>query len=157
MKKISNLFFLGRTNRRQFWIMTVICTLTSIMIQVGNLAIITYKDTRYSGPITVSATVTNINTGQVIQNSTLPQNNSPSYDGISSYIIHLIVVIFGVFVFLIPLIKRLHDLGKTGWLSALVVIPVFGPLIWLLLFIYCGLFPGQKSENEFGPPITQTT
>ena len=44
--------------------------------------------------------------------------------------------------------RRLHDLGLTGWLAILVVIPSIGKVILLILAI----IPTPMSMNHFGPP-----
>jgi uncharacterized membrane protein YhaH (DUF805 family) len=44
--------------------------------------------------------------------------------------------------------RRLHDIGKSGWLQLLGLIPVIG---WLIL-IYWGAQPGQPESNQYGPP-----
>ena len=45
-------------------------------------------------------------------------------------------------------IKRLHDLGRSGWFVLIGFIPVFGPL-WLLVAL--GLFSGTPGSNLYGP------
>ena len=44
--------------------------------------------------------------------------------------------------------RRLHDLGKTGWLQLLGLIPFVG---WLIL-IYWDAQPGEPAANQYGPP-----
>ena len=44
-------------------------------------------------------------------------------------------------------IRRLHDIGKSGWYFLLVFIPCVGGII-LLVF---DLTPGDTYENEYGP------
>lgn len=44
-------------------------------------------------------------------------------------------------------VRRLHDIGLTGWLVLLVLIPTFGSLI-ILIF---ALIPTQGRENQWGP------
>ena len=43
--------------------------------------------------------------------------------------------------------KRWHDLGKTGWLALLAVIPAIG----FFVFLYLGFAEGEAAENRFGP------
>lgn len=47
-------------------------------------------------------------------------------------------------------IRRLHDLGKSGWLSLLFLIPIVNFFFWLWLLF----FKGDHRENEYGPPVT---
>jgi uncharacterized membrane protein YhaH (DUF805 family) len=44
--------------------------------------------------------------------------------------------------------RRLHDIGMSGWLSVLLILP--GMQIFLLLM------PGTKGQNKYGPQPTQT-
>jgi uncharacterized membrane protein YhaH (DUF805 family) len=43
-------------------------------------------------------------------------------------------------------IKRLHDLGKSGWYALVVLIP----LINLLFILYLGFVPGNTGVNKYG-------
>lgn len=47
-------------------------------------------------------------------------------------------------------VRRMHDLGRTGWLVLVSWIPFVGALIFLVL----AALPGQQEENRFGPPPT---
>lgn len=44
-------------------------------------------------------------------------------------------------------VRRLHDIGRTGWWMLLSIIPVIG-LIVLLVF---AVFDSQPGENKYGP------
>ena len=44
------------------------------------------------------------------------------------------------------IVRRLHDVGKSGWFYLIVLIPLIG-LIWLLI-LYCT--EGQKEDNKWG-------
>jgi uncharacterized membrane protein YhaH (DUF805 family) len=44
--------------------------------------------------------------------------------------------------------RRLHDLGKTGWLQLLALIPLVG---WIIL-IYWDAQPGDPAANQYGAP-----
>ncbi|KQZ27530.1 hypothetical protein ASD58_13035 [Duganella sp. Root1480D1] len=44
--------------------------------------------------------------------------------------------------------RRLHDLGKSGWLSLLMVVPLVSVVFWLWLVFG----PGDADSNEYGPP-----
>ena len=49
-------------------------------------------------------------------------------------------------------VRRLHDIGKSGWYILLLLIPCVGALI-LLIF---DLTPGDPGDNEYGPdPIAE--
>ncbi|CCB90071.1 DUF805 domain-containing protein [Simkania negevensis] len=55
------------------------------------------------------------------------------------------------FVFMIPglavTVRRLHDIGKSGWNILFALIPLIGPIV--LLVFYCR--KGQEGENRYGP------
>lgn len=44
-------------------------------------------------------------------------------------------------------VKRLHDRGLSGWIAALLFVPVLN----LVVFLVIGLFPGDKGPNAYGP------
>lgn len=44
-------------------------------------------------------------------------------------------------------VRRLHDVGKSGWTILFVLIPIVGPI--LLLVYYCT--EGDRGDNEYGP------
>ena len=44
-------------------------------------------------------------------------------------------------------VRRLHDLGKNGWL----VLLNFVPILNVVLCIYLGFFKGQEQDNQYGP------
>ncbi|HKJ43372.1 MAG TPA: DUF805 domain-containing protein [Sunxiuqinia sp.] len=64
---------------------------------------------------------------------------------------------YGVFYFLYSLVvlipglavsvRRLHDIGKSGWMILISLIPIVGG-IWLLILLVSDSKPG---ENEYGP------
>ncbi|MBC8256409.1 MAG: DUF805 domain-containing protein [Candidatus Marinimicrobia bacterium] len=44
-------------------------------------------------------------------------------------------------------IRRLHDIGKSGWMVLIILIPLIGP-IWLIILAATDSNPG---ENNYGP------
>ena len=44
-------------------------------------------------------------------------------------------------------VRRLHDIGKSGWMLLILMIPVIGG-IWMLVLL---LREGNSFENEYGP------
>ena len=71
-------------------------------------------------------------------------------DSLLSYIPMVLYLLYGLFI-LIPSftvsVRRLHDIGKSGWWILISLIPVIGSII--LLVWYCK--EGQRCENEWGP------
>ncbi len=54
----------------------------------------------------------------------------------------------GVFIpSLAVLARRLHDVGKSGWFSLIILIPIIG-FIWLLILLATDSEPGT---NQYGP------
>jgi uncharacterized membrane protein YhaH (DUF805 family) len=51
------------------------------------------------------------------------------------------------------LVRRLHDIGRSGWWILLMIIPMIGSLI-ILIFT---LFDSQKGENEYGMSLKYPT
>lgn len=55
-------------------------------------------------------------------------------------------------IFAVPMIslgvRRLHDLGKTGWMILFTLIPYIGALIMLVVYA----LKGNAGDNRFGPP-----
>ena len=44
-------------------------------------------------------------------------------------------------------IRRLHDVGKSGWMYLLVILPIIGPIWLIILFVR----EGELGDNQFGP------
>lgn len=44
-------------------------------------------------------------------------------------------------------VRRLHDVGKSGWFYFIVLIPIIGA-IWLLVLFFT---EGNQGENQYGP------
>jgi uncharacterized membrane protein YhaH (DUF805 family) len=57
----------------------------------------------------------------------------------------------GALIHLIPgfavSVRRLHDVGKSGWFLLIALIPLIGS-IWILVLI---CLDGEKSNNKWGP------
>ena len=64
--------------------------------------------------------------------------------------INILSIIYGLAV-LIPgiavVVRRLHDIGKSGWMVLINLIPLIG-IIWILVLMIRDSVPG---ENEYGP------
>ena len=49
------------------------------------------------------------------------------------------------------MIRRLHDLGKSGWLALVAIIPIIG----FIFSVYLFFAPGQVGSNQYGEdPLT---
>ena len=51
------------------------------------------------------------------------------------------------------IIRRLHDVGKSGWMLLIEFIPIIG-IIWLLILT---IMPSEPKENKYGPSPRETT
>jgi len=61
-----------------------------------------------------------------------------------------IYVLYAVAVFipaLAVLVRRLHDVGKSGWFFLIILIPLVG-IIWLLILLFTD---SQYGPNKYGP------
>lgn len=79
-------------------------------------------------------------TGQILQ-----EGSSPPVFLIFSCIILVCIAVYLSFIFMI---RRLHDLNHTGWLSLLTLLPFLGSLFQ----IYIYFAKGQAESNQFGQP-----
>ena len=59
------------------------------------------------------------------------------------FIYALVVLVPGLSV----LVRRLHDINKSGWMFFIILIPI-GGVIWLLVLL---CFEGDQGENKYGP------
>ena len=66
-----------------------------------------------------------------------------------------IVKIFCSILFVPSQIKRLHDIGWSGFLLLLILIPFIGPLIGLILGLILLVSSGTKGPNNYGKPPHQ--
>ena len=132
MKKITlmsahkNMFknyanFHGRTSRKEYWLAAITAAIIITILSV--IACI---------PV-------------------LPLTTNP-YAEISIFsLIIACIASLGTLVYVIPLlslyVRRLHDIGKSGWFLLLGLIPYIGSII---LFIFT-LLDSQPSDNKYGP------
>ena len=64
-----------------------------------------------------------------------------------TYIVFVALSIAALIVCLPLLVRRLHDIGKTGWFALLALIPIVG---WIILIIW-NCTDSQVESNEYGP------
>lgn len=61
-----------------------------------------------------------------------------------------VYMIYALAVFLPGLavgVRRLHDVGKSGWFYFIILVPIIGAIWLLVLFVT----EGQHGENQYGP------
>ncbi|MFM8371200.1 MAG: DUF805 domain-containing protein, partial [Bacteroidota bacterium] len=67
---------------------------------------------------------------------------------LNTFPIFLLFFIAGTFIpSLAVTIRRLHDIGKSGWMYLVTIIPIIGS-IWFLVLVVTDSQPG---DNEYGP------
>jgi uncharacterized membrane protein YhaH (DUF805 family) len=69
--------------------------------------------------------------------------------GVFYFLYSLAVLIPGLAVY----VRRLHDIGKSGWMILIALIPLIGP-IWLLVLT---LTDSNHGENQYGPNPKEVT
>jgi uncharacterized membrane protein YhaH (DUF805 family) len=69
--------------------------------------------------------------------------------GVFYFLYSLAVLIPGLAVY----VRRLHDIGKSGWMILIALIPIVGP-IWLLVLT---LTDSNHGENQYGPNPKEVT
>ena len=67
-----------------------------------------------------------------------------------SVFVQLFIILPTYFLFIIST-KRYHDLGKSGWWSLFILLPVVG---MLFIIIECGFGRGRLLKNQWGDPLT---
>jgi uncharacterized membrane protein YhaH (DUF805 family) len=69
--------------------------------------------------------------------------------GVFYFLYSLAILIPGLAVY----VRRLHDIGKSGWMILIALIPIVGP-IWLLVLT---LTDSNHGENQYGPNPKEVT
>jgi uncharacterized membrane protein YhaH (DUF805 family) len=143
--------FEGRINRKQFWLRTLAVIFTCFVLGgiFFAIPIVIEANNAAKGIHTSDVLVPNLGVNQE-QAVNLP-NVESSIEGSAgtSELLYIIGVALPVTAFLlgVPIIavKRLHDLGRSGWWALAWFIPYVGiPAI----LIYCGFFPGKELRHE---------
>ena len=70
-----------------------------------------------------------------------------------AFIIMLIAYVVFFYYIIVITIRRLHDLGQTGWLCLLMLVP----LVNLFFMLYIMFAKGTPTNNEFGAPRPNKT
>jgi uncharacterized membrane protein YhaH (DUF805 family) len=77
-------------------------------------------------------------------------NFSSDYSSYGMYSTGILTSLYSLAVFLPSLgvgVRRLHDIGKSGWWLLITFVPLAGP-IWLLVLLATN---GVVGENQYGP------
>jgi uncharacterized membrane protein YhaH (DUF805 family) len=62
----------------------------------------------------------------------------------------LAVLALMFWILIASLAKRFHDIGQSGWMTLLVLVPVVGQFTPIIMLFY----PGNPTDNEYGPRPT---
>ena len=136
--------FKGRTGRSGYWLGSLVLMVASVVLG-GIIGAITGFATAASGVTAASAV---------------------EVPGMAGMIGGLVTGLVTLYPSLAMTVKRLHDLGHSGWmvLGVIVALPVvmyFSIIVGILLMVgwwtYVGLFPGTKGSNDYGNPPSGLT
>jgi uncharacterized membrane protein YhaH (DUF805 family) len=64
-------------------------------------------------------------------------------------VLFIIMIGISVSILVFANIKRLHDLGRSGWLALLQIVPLAN--IWL--FLVCACVKGESVDNKYGSAL----
>jgi len=135
--------FKGRARRSEFWWFSVLGWLLSI----ASYAVVFWKMTKLDE---VQAQVSEVMFDEEKLQALTAQ--AESYD--STFF--LLIAIIGVISLLLLLpslgvaVRRLHDVGKSGWLLIGMIIPVVNIVVGIMLLIYY-LKDSDRGTNKYGP------
>jgi uncharacterized membrane protein YhaH (DUF805 family) len=59
----------------------------------------------------------------------------------------LVAVLICNLLLFVPTVRRLHDMGHSGWFYHMLFVP-FVSIIWLFILLFN---PGEPTENKYGP------
>jgi uncharacterized membrane protein YhaH (DUF805 family) len=72
----------------------------------------------------------------------------PDIGGIVTMIIMIVAYIMLLVTSLFIMVKRMHDVNRSGWMLLLLLIP----LVNIILGLYMLFAPGTDGDNKYGPP-----
>lgn len=135
--------FKGRARRSEFWWFQVL----NFILYAAMYALVAWK---MAVRADVESQVAEALFDEEKMNALMAQ--AESFD--STWMIYLCIIgIIGLFL-LLPalgvLVRRLHDIGKKGWILLLYLIPLVNIVVGLLVFIWT-LKDSDPAENQFGP------
>jgi uncharacterized membrane protein YhaH (DUF805 family) len=114
----------GRASRKEYW-MTVLWYVISVVVSAGLIILLRF-------PLGLPDFIEEIVFGWLFY----------------LFLLALVVYVTGSFlVFLALAVRRIHDIGLSGWLVLIGLVPFFGTLV---IFIFT-LIPGNLGDNKYGP------
>ena len=115
---------IGRMTRTEFWLSEILLVITSLCISAGIFLLMFLSLSIYEGTL---------------------------FAGVVSLFLLFILGLIGFMLFILQIIlciRRLHDIGKSGWWAAIIWIPVMGQVILLILTARL-----SDGKNQYGPPV----
>jgi uncharacterized membrane protein YhaH (DUF805 family) len=117
--------FNGRIGRGKYWLGVLVIFIVNIAMVVGAISL--------SGGMETLANAD----PQTMDPNAVQQAMLPLYAA----------MLPGLYISLAVFAKRLHDMGQTGWLSLLSLVPLVG----IGMFFWMGFAGGKPGPNEYGP------
>jgi len=133
-------YFSGRASKKEL----LVFTLFSLLYMFGFLVL---------GTLIMSSSM-------VFIDSMLKSFGMNLTEGYFGYFLFILIVFL---ILLIPisipmfslLVRRLHDLNKSGWFSLIFwfssMIPIIGPIVGLIFILILNFKNGTEGDNDFGP------
>ncbi len=145
------LSFQGRINRLQFLVVSLILTAaTAVLFAIFiGLAVLAHGVTHSTGDTTVAQFTQDIQQHHHAAYSASSVSAGFAPSGI------LVLAFFGLGLLLSWIgvaaqVKRLHDMGQSGWLTLINLVPGAGFFVWLVLV----LASGQSGPNTYGSSLS---
>lgn len=146
--------FKGRINRAKFWLIFVIILVTSWVFSAVLLG--TVMSPMMENMMESMQKCQHLSEQKEAYDSCMNSNmdaESIKSTGGNLFLIQLPFIILLLWVSFAMYIKRFHDMGKSGWMSLLYLIP----FVNLGIFIWQGFFKGTPGDNQYGPdPLVNT-
>ena len=64
-------------------------------------------------------------------------------------VVEIVIIIGLALPYIAVTARRLHDIGKSGWLQLIGIIPLVG---WIIMIVWCAT-EGEKKKNKYGASI----
>jgi len=77
-----------------------------------------------------------------------------TYQGPSIPPFFLLILLALLIPWIAVMVRRIHDLGYTGWIVLVGVVPILGQIVTFILSLICIFGAGQGHENKYGPAPT---
>ena len=130
--------FFGRISRRQFWLGFGLCSMITAALLAATAALVPWS----------SVTQPRVNGAGVLSQFGLPKIDfaspllMPAYAGLG------IAILIGATMLFALGVKRCHDLGRSGFWTLPLLVPILGFAWWI---VELGMSQGKQRRNVYGP------